>query len=523
MKKMSHVKKEGVIVELSDSERIFLPCIASFLRRFLLTGLLLCFFIPSISRGEGVTLREDDSVGSFPSRFFDDPSLDETVSRLVSTLVEQGQLKGRLVLISPHDLYDAKTGLSLPLAMVLRGKLITEMKKEGVRVLLPGADEERTMILQGSWQREGEYLAIDLKVMKIGLYGPEAVASASQKVRMGRIDADALTPDRESWARYLVRKLEQNTANPGIRKVYMSDFKVKSKKISPRLGSYLAGWLRPALAQGRMFVLLDQQKGLKALSAKTLRTRGTRAIRPDSPEPGAGISLTADLLKADGEIKGVAWLHEKKVEVRIRVIDRQGRQITAASADIPSALFPEELLRPEVPGPGPGPFGVEPDKKGISKGGLKVELTTTRGDRRPRYANGEQIRFVIRLNRSAWVYLFDFDPAGKATLLYPVDENGRLAHDGQCGSLPLPGIPLILPEDGCSYDLVVMAPYGRDRVRVVASESKLPFPKTLSGKWKNADFLVEKLREHGFSQEGGYAESEVEVVTGPSLVLEKGK
>ena len=377
------------------------------------------------------------------------------------------------------------------------------------------------MILQGSWQREGEYLAIDLKVMKIGPYGPEAVASASQKVRMARIDADVLTPDRESWARYLVRKLEQNTATPGVRKIYISDFKVKSRNCNPQLGSYLAGWLRPALAQGRMFIPLDQQKGIKALSVKTLRTRGTRAIRPDSPEPGAGISLTADLLEADGEIKGAAWLHEKMVEVRIRVMDRQGRQITAASADIPSGLFPEALLKPEAPGEGPS--AVEPDKKGISKGGLKVELTTTRGDRRPRYADGEHIRFVIRLNRSAWVYLFDLDPEGNATLLYPVDENGRLTHGGQCGSLPLPGIPLILPEDGCSYDLVVTAPHGRDRVRVVASESQLRFPETLSGKWKNTDFLVEKLRKQGFSQEGGYAESEVEVVTGPSPTLEKWK
>ena len=517
------MKKDRIIVNLSNSGRTFPPRVASFLYFFLFTGVFLCAIVPSLSWGEGVALTEDDSVAPFPSHFFGDPGLDEAVSRLVRTLVEQGNLEGRLVLISPHDLYDAKTGLSLPLAVVLRGKLITEMKKEGVRVLLPGADEERVMILQGSWQREGEYLGIDLKVMKIGPYGPEAVASASQKVRMGKIDTDALTPDRESWARYLVRKLEQNTASPGPWKVYIRDFKVKSKTCNPQLGSYLAGWLRPALAQGRMFNPLDQQKGLKALSVKTLRTRGTRAIRPDLPEPGAGISLTADLLEADGEIRGAVWLHEKIVEVRIRVMDRQGRQITAASADIPSGLFPGALLKPEVPGPGAGPSVVKPDKKGITKAGLKVELTTTRGDRLPRYAKGEHIRFVIRLNRSAWVYLFNLDPKGNATLLYPVDENNRLAHGGQCGSLPLPGIPLILPEDGCSYDLVVMAPYGRDRVRVVASESQLRFPKTLSGKWKNADFLVEKLREQGLSQEGGYAESEVEVVTGPSLVPEKEK
>jgi len=35
------------------------------------------------------------------------------------------------------------------------------------------------MVLQGAWQRQGEDLAIDLKVMKLGAYGPEAVAAES--------------------------------------------------------------------------------------------------------------------------------------------------------------------------------------------------------------------------------------------------------------------------------------------------------------------------------------------------------
>jgi len=146
-----------------------------------------------------------------------------------------------------------------------------------------------------------------------------------------------------------VRKLEQNTSNRDSLKVHLRDFKVKSKKCSSDLGPYLTGWLRPALAEGRMFVPLDQQRALKGLSANTLRTRGTRAIRPNLPGPDAGTSLTADLLKADGEIKGVAWLHEKKVEVQVRVTGRQGQQITAASADIPLGLFPGDLLKPDPP------------------------------------------------------------------------------------------------------------------------------------------------------------------------------
>ena len=341
------------------------------------------------------------------------------------------------------------------------------------------------------------------------------MASASEKILLNKIDADALTPDRESWARYLVRKLEQHAPDPGSRKVHLRDFKVKSKKCSSDLGPYLTGWLRPALAEGRMFVPLDQQRALKGLSTNTLRTRGTRAIRPNLPGPDVGTSLTADLLKADGEIKGVAWLYEKKVEVQVRVTGRKGQQITAASADIPSGLFPADLLKPDPSTPGSKPLSLKTGTEGISKGGLRVELTTTRGEGRPLYHKDEHIRFLIRLNRSAWVYLFDLDPNGNATLLYPVDENGRLDRNGKCGSLPPPGTPLVLPEDGCSYDLVVTEPYGTDRVWAVAAEFPIEFPAELKGEWAKSDFLVKCLRSQGLSKKGAYAEAEVELMTGP--------
>ena len=442
-------------------------------------------------------------------------NLDDTAARLAEKLVQQGNLKGRPVLISANDLYESRSRLSLPLAILLRGKLITEMKQRGCRVLLPGADAENAMILQGTWQKQGENLRIDLKVMKLGPSGPEAAASASESVPLKMIDRESLTPDRESWARYLVRKLETNAMNPARRTLHMGDFQVKGKRCSDELGTYLAGWIRPALAESRMFLPLDQQKALKGVSVASLRTRGTRAFRPVAAKPHETTSLTADLLKADGEMKGSAWLHEKKVEVRIRVNDRQGQQFTAASADVPSKLFPQYLL--EAPAKDNNhQGGTSPPTAGaISKDGLKVELTTTRGEARPFYRNGEHIKFVIRLNRSAFIYLFDLDPKGNAILLYPVGDNGQLARGGQCGAMPKPNVPIILPEDGCSYDLVVTEPYGTDRVWVVAAESHLDFPGNLAGDWSKASELVNRLRTRGLSGQGGYAEAQVEVVTGP--------
>jgi len=481
--------------------------------------LLFCHLMSGVVRADDMGAMGETEGGATGSWTWGDMDLDEALARISDALAAQGRLKGKPVLISPNDLYDARSGLSLPLAPLLRGKLIDAMKARGVRVLLPGADAERSMILQGTWQKQGPDLSLHVKILALGHDGPEAVASASARVPLKKIDADLLIPDRESWARYLVRKLERNTITPAQWKVHVGVFNIKSKTCNPELGAYLSGWIQPAMAQSRMFMPLDQKQVLRGLSVNTLRKRGTRAIRPQHSAPEGGISLTADLMDADGEVKGKAWRHKDRVEVQVKVVSskKHHQVITAASADVPSTLFPPELLKPPetpIPTSSPVPQTIG-EAQGISKDGLRVDLTTTRGEGRAFYSEGERIRFVLRLNRRARVYLFDLDPQGNATLLYPVDETGGLARGDRCGTLPQPGNPIILPEDGCSYDLVVTRPFGRDTVWAVAAETPLRFPPHLKGEWSWADTLVRRLRDQGLSGKNGYAESQVEVVTGP--------
>lgn len=510
--------RNSIRLRASFDKAVHPPWVWMFVFLWLTTGLLLAS--PVLIRADMGSMEDASGSSSNSQSWWGDKDLEEAIEALVETLVKRGKLKGKPLLISPNDLYDAERGLSLPLALQLRGRLITEMTKRDVRVLLPGADEEAFMILQGTWQKMGEDLTIDLKVMKLGSQGPVVIVSASEKVPIEEIDSEALTPNRESWARYLIRKLEGNAPGYARWKVNVGAFNIRSKKCNPDLSTYLAGWIQPALTDSRMFIPLDQKRALKGLSVETLRKRGTRGIRPDHFDAGENVSLTADLMNADGEIKGEAWLHKDRVEVQVRVVSRQAGQqiITAAAAEIPSKFFPPELLKAP---PRPAPVSVTPSHQsastgeGLSKDGLTLDLTTTRGQGRAVYHDGEKIRFVMRLNRPARVYLFDLDSEGNATLLYPVDKAGRLARKGECGALPEPGTPLIIPEDGCSYDLVVTKPYGKDTVWAVAAETPLKFPSDLGGDWQNGDVLVKRLRNEGLSSKAGYAESQVEVVTGP--------
>jgi len=433
-------------------------------------------------------------------------NLDEAISEVAGKLVEKGNLVNAQVMISPHDFYDLQSRLSLPLANLLREKMVAHMNQRGVRVLLPGVDEDRYMILRGTWQKTGNDLSLNMMVMKLGTAGPEAAAADSVTLPLSAVDPKLLVPDRGSWARYLVLNLENNSRDQDRRTLHLRNFKIRRRSGSfIDTDGYFSGWLRTALAESRMFRTLDQQKEIQALQVATIRTRGTRGVRPEA------VSLTADLLMAESELKGFAWLHPTEVEIRVQVNDRKGIQLCAASAAIPSDLFPGYVINPPPPPLPPAPTAVTENFGYISANGLSVDLTTTRGEGNPFYHKGEKIRFIIRLNRSAYVYLFDLDAAGKATLLYPVDANGRLVPP----QLLAPGNPLVLPEDGSSYELVVSEPFGKDIILAVATESSLTFPPDLSGDWSRSGIIVNRLRQQGLATNRGYAEAQVEIVTGP--------
>ena len=460
-------------------------------------GMIGCRATPSVARawGEGMTM-------------------DQAVSKIAKSLVEQGALQGQPVLISTHDFYDRTSGLGLPLASLLREKMVTAMRRQGARVMLPGGDEDRLLILQGTWQRQKDALSLDMKVMKLTPEGPEAVSAESAVISPGEIDPADLTPDLESWGRYLVRKLETNPVDQKVRTVHIRNIHIGRKDgVTVDHDGYFSGWLRAALTDSRLFRPLDQQRAMEKVSVDAIRHRAIAVEAVQTVVSSTG--LTADILQAESELSGSAWLHEKAgvIQIRLSIKETRGPDISSALADIPFSLLPDAVLyppkRPVVP---PTPPGTADSAGRLSSNGLTVDLTTTRGENRPFYKAGEEIRFVVRLNRTAHLYLFCLQPDAKATLLHPVEPDGRLFQ----GAHPILGAgkPLVIPDDTASYRLVVREPFGTETVLAVASGKRLDLPDRLTGNWADAMELIGRIRRQAISGANGYAEAQVELVTG---------
>ncbi|MBN2706350.1 MAG: DUF4384 domain-containing protein [Deltaproteobacteria bacterium] len=441
-------------------------------------------------------------------------TLDELVAELSQTLVKQVDLTTRPVLVGSSDFFDAHSGLSLPLAVQLRGRFISELKKRGARILLPGSDEDQYLILQGSWQREGEFLALDMKVMAQGGDGPEAVAAASGKLLQSRIDARALVADLDSWGRYLLRKLEGKLKDRKRRTLYLRPVKIKGGlRQEPDLALYVDDWLRPAMADSSLFRVLDPQNDLKDLAVPELKRRGLNRNRGLKPEFNEAGDLTADLLQADGELWSSVWKNREQLEIRASLLALDGTQLSAATVAIPTSLFPGTLIAAAVEKESPEKLEKAVPAAatgGLSQGGLRVELSSNRGDLRPRYSRGEQVRFLVRLNRAAWVYLIYLHPDGSALLLYPLDHQHQ--PDAAAPALQADRL-LVLPDDGCPYSLKVSAPYGQDQVLAIAAEERLALPPSDDQLWQQSKKLLEQLRQAGLTSEKGYAEARLELVT----------
>jgi len=135
-----------------------------------------------------------------------------------------------------------------------------------------------------------------------------------------------------------------------------------------------------------------------------------------------------------------------------------------------------------------------------------VELSTSRGEGKASYRIGQQISFLVRVNRDAFVYLFDLDSNGDAALLYPAFEiAGKQLPAGQL---------LLLPDDGMPYELEVTHPPGKDLVWAVASQTQLDLPGELTGDWARAEVLMERVRRMGTTS-GAYAEAQLVLYTAP--------
>lgn len=255
--------------------------------------------------------------------------------------------------------------------------------------------------------------------------------------------------------------------------------------------------LREALINSTRFKPLNpKQLDSTSIDLNSLRQQARRNISKSR------MSLIADLLKADSELKGNVRINEEQINLEIMVINNQDEIIAYASIEFPKSLSEQDVISQVLQAKPVNPSS-------------QLEIATSRGVYNVTYLANEKIRLFIRTNQSAYIYVFVVEENRHVTYLYPqkLHTNGIL--------IQLPKVEadelFIIPDDGLPFDIAAQPPFGKSTFWVVASTNLLEFPADKDDSWYQMNTLRPKLHKLGQANSENYAEAELVVNTiGPS-------
>ena len=241
-------------------------------------------------------------------------SLDLALGKIIGELVDDGELRGRTVFVSPNHFTEMGTGRNLRLSELLANKSIPVLTLQGARVVSGSEDEDRVITLRGEWSIEpdSEHLYLFMEVKQL-VGNNERVSHEGEGglIPLALIDGRYLEPDIESHGRYVVRRLERNIAGAGGRyRLHVRPFTARGMAEPERFNRYLLGRWRPAFADSRR-----------------LRLVGSTEF--------------------DGELHGDVYVVGGHIEVSLYIRDNE-EEVAAATVEMDKGLFPSDLFGPDV-------------------------------------------------------------------------------------------------------------------------------------------------------------------------------
>ncbi|WP_439814334.1 DUF4384 domain-containing protein [Zavarzinia sp. CC-PAN008] len=427
------------------------------------------------------------------------PGVDAAAAKLIAKLNENQQAGGRDVVVSPIDFYDGDSKISPPVAIDIQKEVSAALSNAGYTVIRPSSPNQAFWVIGGTWTQAGDKIQLSLqakpwrdKAWGRGIVTPSIIEASA-------VPADRLKPDADAWARTLVLRLSDANPQLGPSSLYVRPLRFSGQAGDRRMYDYLQGWFQRAITDSSRFVAIDAKTQIASLDTQTVRTRAIRPVaRP-------GLSLTGDLVDAEFELAGRVEPRDNALLVNVDLRAKGGDTLSTASVEIPADDLPLPRIRPTQQAAVQATQPAEAVPVDISNKGLQIELSTTAGEGIPNFKVGEKIRFIIRVNREAHVYLFNFDSKGGATLLYPAFGVG--------GGKLKAETALLLPEDGLPYELEVQQPVGEDIIWAVASEKPIDLPKELTGDLALTEKLREAVRGQMAKAESGTAEAQIVVRT----------
>lgn len=202
-----------------------------------------------------------------------------------------------------------------------------------------------------------------------------------------------------------------------------------------------------------------------------------------------------------------------QLEIKASLANSSGDILGSDSIRIPASMVSPELLR--LPQSEDKRFMQDLKLLESSDSGFKVTLITDQGRNNLSYRGDQTMTFYVKVNRPAFVRLFNRGADGGVYQIYP---NEFAAHSGPVTPNELVAIP---GENDIDFEFKVHKPFGNELVKVYASDKPLP---DLPGQdvgygFKKMDLDIKEIQEHytGYATSQGVrlAQDVLPIVTRP--------
>lgn len=359
---------------------------------------------------------------------------------------------GKSLYLNRDDIRDSGDGSVYPFSTTLANELWRALSKAGFGFESRSIDRA-DLALSVSYHKSSEVVRVYLKLKNLKKDSAYRALKGNYELALSKLSTDSFAESLDNRIDRLADKVTGGWQRVTPLKVFISPMVESRRKYSSPFAEYVTRKLKARLA-GDLTLKLVEEKPVMAKMAST------RSISPAGSSLEAGEAAFAG---ADALMEGTYLRGGPDVSVAVMVKGIDGTVKVFAEETIPAKLIQYSLENDDA-----DTLATLVDAEHEQAAGM-ISIATTKGGRYQTFSEGEIVQFNVRTGKPLFLYVYDVNPKGEATLLFP--------KVGEMESPRRPGINHLIPDDKDPWEIRVEPPYGTDAVKVFACEKRLPLPR----------------------------------------------
>lgn len=358
---------------------------------------------------------------------------------------------GKSLYLDREDIRDSGDGSIYPFSANLANELERALSKAGFGFESRNIDRA-DLVLSVSFHKTPDSVRVYLNLKNLKQDSAYRALKGNYDLARAKLPSDSFAESLDSRIDKLAGKVSGGWQRVKPLKLFVTPMVESRRKYSSPFAEYVTRKLKARLAGDLNLRLVEEKPVMTKVSA-------TRSVSPDGSVLETGEAAFAG---ADALLESTYLRSARAVSVALKV-----KGIDGSVKVFVEETIPEELIQHSMENDAADVLATFADTEHEQTGGM-ISIATTKGGRHQIFQEGEIVQFTIRTGKLLYLYVYDMNPKGEASLLFP--------KIGEAESPRRPGINHLIPDDKDPWEIRVESPYGTDAVKVFACEKRMPLP-----------------------------------------------